>query len=93
MGRRCIPHLPARPQPRALGAVPYGELDLEPRRRLNYASTYNLYPGLPGDGDVLELTVDRRPGGPYDARDGLQPHRLSRSTTSTPRWPTWRGSG
>ncbi len=36
----------------------YGTLGFEPRGRLNFESAYNLYLGLPGDGDVLELTVN-----------------------------------
>ena len=36
----------------------YGALGFEPRGRLNFSSAYNLYLGLPGDGDVLELTAN-----------------------------------
>ncbi len=36
----------------------YGWLGFEPRGRLNFASAYNVYLGLPGGGDVLELTVN-----------------------------------
>jgi lactoylglutathione lyase len=44
----------------------YRALGFEPRGRLNFASAYNLYMGLPGDGDVLELTVNRGQEEPYD---------------------------
>ena len=36
----------------------YGALGFEERGRLNFASAYNVYLGLPGDGDRLELTVN-----------------------------------
>ena len=36
----------------------YGLLGFELRGRLNFESAYNVYLGLPGDGDVLELTVN-----------------------------------
>ena len=48
----------------------YGALGLEPRGRLNFESAYNLYMGLPGDGDVLELTVNRGQEEPYDLGTG-----------------------
>ena len=48
----------------------YGALGFEPRGRLNFASAYNLYMGLPGDGDVLELTVNRGQDEPYDLGTG-----------------------
>ena len=48
----------------------YGALGFEPRGRLNFASAYNLYLGLPGDGDVLELTVNRGQEEPYDLGTG-----------------------
>ena len=48
----------------------YGALGFEPRGRLNFASAYNLYLGLPGDGDVLELTVNRGHDEPYDLGTG-----------------------
>lgn len=48
----------------------YGALGFEPRGRLNFASAYNLYMGLPGDGDVLELTVNRGHEDPYDLGTG-----------------------
>jgi len=48
----------------------YGLLGFEPRGRLNFESAYNLYMGLPGDGDTLELTVNRGRTEPYDLGDG-----------------------
>jgi lactoylglutathione lyase len=34
----------------------YGLLGFEHRGQLNFESAYNVYLGLPGDGDVLELS-------------------------------------
>ena len=48
----------------------YRRLGFEPRGRLNFASTYNVYMGLPGDGDVLELTVNVGQEEPYDLGTG-----------------------
>ena len=48
----------------------YGALGFEPRGRLNFATAYNLYLGLPGDGDVLELTVNQDQDEPYDLGTG-----------------------
>jgi len=48
----------------------YEALGFEPRGRLNFESAYNLYMGLPGDGDVLELTVNRDRDEPYDLGSG-----------------------
>jgi lactoylglutathione lyase len=48
----------------------YGALGFEPRGRLNFSSAYNLYMGLPGGGDVLELTVNRGQDEPYDLGTG-----------------------
>ena len=39
----------------------YEKLGFERRGRLNFSSAYNIYMGLPGDGDTLELTVNRGP--------------------------------
>jgi lactoylglutathione lyase len=36
----------------------YRQLGFELRGRLNFESAYNVYLGLPGDGDTLELTVN-----------------------------------
>ena len=48
----------------------YGTLGFEKRGRLNFETAYNIYLGLPGDGDVLELTVNRGRTEPYDLGTG-----------------------
>jgi lactoylglutathione lyase len=48
----------------------YGALGFESRGRLNFSTAYNLYMGLPGDGDVLELTVNVGHDEPYDLGTG-----------------------
>jgi lactoylglutathione lyase len=48
----------------------YGVLGFEQRGRLNFSSAYNIYLGLPGGGDVLELTVNRGREEPYDLGTG-----------------------
>ncbi len=48
----------------------YGALGFEPRGRLNFASAYNLYMGLPCGSDVLELTVNPDQDDPYDLGTG-----------------------
>lgn len=48
----------------------YRRLGFERRGRLNFDTAYNLYMGLPGDGDTLELTVNRDRTAPYDVGDG-----------------------
>lgn len=48
----------------------YGALGFEPRGRLNFSSAYNVYLGLPGGGDVLELTVNAGQEEPYDLGTG-----------------------
>jgi lactoylglutathione lyase len=48
----------------------YSHLGFEHRGRLNFESAYNVYLGLPGDGDVLELTVNVGRDEPYDLGDG-----------------------
>jgi lactoylglutathione lyase len=48
----------------------YRALGFEPRGRLEFATAYNVYLGLPGDGDMLELTVNRGREEPYDLGDG-----------------------
>ena len=48
----------------------YGLLGFERRGRLNFQTAYNIYMGLPGDGDTLELTVNRGRDQPYDLGDG-----------------------
>jgi lactoylglutathione lyase len=48
----------------------YEALGFERRGRLNFDSAYNVYLGLPGDGDTLELTVILDRDEPYDLGDG-----------------------
>ena len=48
----------------------YETLGFEPRGRLNFETAYNLYMGLPGGGDVLELTVNLGQEEPYDLGTG-----------------------
>ena len=48
----------------------YEALGFERRGRLNFESAYNIYLGLPGDGDRLELTVNVGREEPYDLGDG-----------------------
>ncbi len=48
----------------------YGRLGFEHRGRLNFESAYNVYMGLPNDGDVLELTVNVGREEPYDLGEG-----------------------
>lgn len=48
----------------------YSHLGFELRGRLNFESAYNVYLGLPGGGDVLELTVNVGRAQPYDLGDG-----------------------
>jgi lactoylglutathione lyase len=47
----------------------YQALGFERRGRLQFESAYNLYLGLPGDGDTLELTVNESRTEPYDLGD------------------------
>ncbi len=48
----------------------YRALGFEERGRLNFDSAYNVYMGLPGDGDSLELTVNEDRSEAYDLGDG-----------------------
>jgi lactoylglutathione lyase len=48
----------------------YETLGFEQRGRLNFSTAYNLYFGLPGDGDTLELTVNDGRDEPYDLGTG-----------------------
>ena len=48
----------------------YRALGFEERGRLNFETAYNVYLGLPGDGDRLELTVNIGREEPYDLGDG-----------------------
>lgn len=48
----------------------YEALGFEVRGQLNFDSAYNVYLGLPGAGDQLELTVNVGRAEPYDLGDG-----------------------
>ncbi len=48
----------------------YRALGYERRGRLNFATAYNLYLGLPGEGNTLELTVNRDQTESYDLGTG-----------------------
>jgi lactoylglutathione lyase len=48
----------------------YAVLGFEERGRLNFESAFNVYLGLPGDGDRLELTVNVGHKERYDLGDG-----------------------
>ena len=48
----------------------YAALGFEHRGRLQFDGAYNIYLGLPGDGDTLELTVNEGREEPYDLGDG-----------------------
>ena len=48
----------------------YELLGFERRGRLVFDSAYNVYLGLPDDGDTLELTVNVGRSEPYDLGDG-----------------------
>ena len=48
----------------------YEALGFERRGQLNFESAYNVYLGLPGEGDTLELTVNVGREEPYDLGDG-----------------------
>lgn len=48
----------------------YEALGFEPRGRLQFETAYNLYMGLPGDADTLELTVNIGREQPYELGEG-----------------------
>jgi lactoylglutathione lyase len=48
----------------------YEALGFERRGRLSFETAYNVYMGLPGAGDQLELTVNAGREEPYDLGDG-----------------------
>jgi len=48
----------------------YEVLGFEKRGKLDFGAAYNIYMGLPGDGDRLELTVNVGREEPYDLGDG-----------------------
>jgi lactoylglutathione lyase len=48
----------------------YEALGFRQTGRLNFETAYNIYLGLPGDGDKLELTVNVGRTEPYDLGEG-----------------------
>jgi lactoylglutathione lyase len=48
----------------------YEALGFERRGKLDFGQAYNVYLGLPGDGDRLELTVNVGREEPYDLGEG-----------------------
>ena len=48
----------------------YEALGFERRGRLQFDGAYNIYLGLPGDGDTLELTVNEGREEPYELGSG-----------------------
>src|SRR5690349_25066241 len=48
----------------------YEALGFERRGKLQFKTAYNIYMGLPGDGDTLELTVNVGREEPYDLGEG-----------------------
>jgi lactoylglutathione lyase len=48
----------------------YEALGFEKRGKLQFKTAYNIYMGLPGDGDTLELTVNEGREEPYDLGEG-----------------------
>ena len=48
----------------------YEALGYERRGKLQFETAYNVYMGLPGDTDTLELTVNMGRTEPYDLGDG-----------------------
>jgi lactoylglutathione lyase len=48
----------------------YEALGYERRGKLQFETAYNIYMGLPGDGDTLELTVNIGRDEPYDLGEG-----------------------
>jgi lactoylglutathione lyase len=48
----------------------YEALGFEKRGKLQFKTAYNIYMGLPGDGDTLELTVNEGRQEPYDLGEG-----------------------
>jgi lactoylglutathione lyase len=48
----------------------YEALGFERRGKLQFEGAYNIYLGVPGDGDTLELTVNEGRDEPYDLGSG-----------------------
>ena len=56
----------------------YEALGYERRGKLQFETAYNIYMGLPGDADTLELTVNIGRERALRPRRRLQPHRAHR---------------
>jgi lactoylglutathione lyase len=69
MARRSV-HTCVRVLNEARSVAFYEALGYERRGRLRFDTAYNVYMGLPGDGDTLELTVNVGRTEPYDLGDG-----------------------
>src|SRR6476661_5895598 len=71
----------------------YRALGFEPRGQLNFDSAYNVYLGLPGSGDQLELTVNVGRDEPYDLGEGYNHIALTVEdidatlSRGSPSWP------
>ena len=70
----------------------YGALGFEPRGRLNFASAYNVYLGLPGRGRPARADGQRRPRGAATTSATATTTWPSPSTTWTRCWSGWRPS-
>ena len=68
---RSLVHTCLRVRDESASVAFYELLGFELRGRLNFDSAYNVYLGLPGDGDTLELTVNVGRGEGYDLGDGF----------------------
>src|ERR1700733_5818008 len=69
MGARYV-HTCVRVKDIDRSTVFYERLGFEHRGNLNFEPAYNVYMGLPNDGDVLELTVNVGREEPYDLGEG-----------------------
>ena len=68
---RSLVHTCLRVRDESASVAFYELLGFELRGRLNFDSAYNVYLGLPGDGDTLELTVNVGRGEGYDLGEGF----------------------
>ena len=68
---RNLVHTCLRVRDEAASVAFYELLGFELRGRLNFEGAYNVYLGLPGDGDRLELTVNVGREEAYDLGEGF----------------------
>jgi lactoylglutathione lyase len=61
----------------------YEALGFERRGKLDFGQAYNIYMGLPGDGDKLELTVNVGREEPYDLGEGYNHIALTATGSSS----------